>query len=57
VIDADPNRPIKSWASSENSPKNLTVIADANEDNIVDCIQEAAAATPFVVVDLKGTTS
>ena len=57
VIDADPNRPIKSWASSENSPKNLIVIADANEENIVDCIQEAAAATPFVVVDLEGTAS
>lgn len=56
VVDADPNRPIQSWATGENTPKSLSVI-DANEDNIIERIEEAAARTPFVVVDLEGTAS
>lgn len=56
VVDADPNRPIHSWATGENTPKTLSVI-DANEDNIIERIEEAAARTPFVVVDLEGTAS
>lgn len=56
VVDADPNRPIQSWATGENTPKTLSVI-DANEDNIIERIEEAAAKTPFVVVDLEGTAS
>lgn len=57
VIDADPNHPIKSWASGENTPENLNVVADADEENIIERIEEAAARTPFVVVDLEGTAS
>lgn len=56
VIDADPNHPIKSWAASAEA-SNLTVIADADEDNILERIEEAAAKTPFVVVDLEGTAA
>lgn len=56
VVDADPNRPIQSWATGENTPRTLSVI-DANEDNIIERIEEAAAKTPFVVVDLEGTAS
>lgn len=56
VIDADPNHPIKSWAAEAVAP-NLTVIADADEENILERIEEAAAQTPFVVVDLEGTAA
>jgi len=57
IIDADPNRPIKSWATTKNKPENLTVISDVNEDNIAEIINEAATASPFVIVDLEGTAS
>lgn len=56
VIDADPNHPIKSWSSAAEA-KNLTVIADADEENILERIEEAATKTPFVVVDLEGTAA
>jgi chromosome partitioning protein len=57
VIDADPNRPIQSWAEGGNTPANLSLISDANEDNIIERIEDAAEKTPFVVVDLEGTAS
>ena len=57
VIDADPNNPIKDWASGGNAPSQLTVVSDVEEDNIVECIESAAAKTPFVIVDLEGTAS
>ena len=56
VNDADPNHPIKSWAAEAIAP-NLTVVADADEENILERIEEAAAQTPFVVVDLEGTAA
>lgn len=56
VIDADPNHPIKSWATQADAP-NVTVVADADEENILERIEEAAAQTPFVVVDLEGTAA
>lgn len=57
VIDADPNRPIESWAKGGAKPERLTVIADADEENIMDRIEDAAARTPFVIVDLEGTAA
>jgi len=57
VIDADPNHPIATWAKGPNVPANLTVVADADEENIIERIEEAAATTPFVIVDLEGTDS
>ena len=57
VIDADPNHPIATWAKGPNSPENLTVISDADEENIMEKIEDAAAKTPFVIVDLEGTAS
>ena len=53
VIDADPNHPIQAW----DLPENLSVVANADEDNILDRIEEAAAQTPFVIVDLEGTAA
>lgn len=57
VIDADPNRPIATWAKGPNTPANLKVVADADEENIMEKIEAAAAETPFVIVDLEGTAS
>ncbi|NYD91226.1 ParA family protein [Sphingomonas melonis] len=57
VIDADPNRPFQSWAAGGNVPDNLKIVTDADEENIIDKIEEAAAATPFVIVDLEGTAA
>lgn len=57
AIDADPNHPIAAWAKGAKLPENLTIVADADEDNIIDKIEEAAAKTPFVVVDLEGTAA
>lgn len=57
VIDADPNHPIQSWASGGNTPPKLSVVADIDEDNIIERIEDAASETPFVIVDLEGTAS
>ena len=57
VIDADPNHPIKTWASGGNTPPRLTIVSDVDEDTIVERIEEAASKTPFVIVDLEGTAS
>ena len=57
VIDADPNHPIQTWAQGGNTPPRMTVISDVNEDTIIERIEDAAAKTPIVVVDLEGTAS
>jgi len=57
VIDADPNHPIKSWATGGNTPPRLTIVSDANEDTIIERIEDAVTKTPFVVIDLEGTAS
>ncbi|WP_395337652.1 ParA family protein (plasmid) [Novosphingobium sp. BL-8H] len=57
VVDADPNHPIAAWARGASLPDNLSVLADVDEDTILDQIEDAAAKTPFVVVDLEGTAA
>jgi len=57
VIDADPNHPIQTWAIGGNAPSKLTVVADVDEDTIIERIEDAASKTPFVIVDLEGTAS
>ena len=57
VIDADPNHPIQAWGRGGAVPQNMTIDATADEDNIIERIEEAAAETPFVVVDLEGTAA
>lgn len=57
VVDADPNHPIQSWASGGNAPARLTVVSDADEDTIIERIEDAATKTQFVIVDLEGTAS
>jgi chromosome partitioning protein len=57
IIDADPNHPIQTWASGGNTPARLTIESDVDEDTIIERIEDAAATTTFVVVDLEGTAS
>ena len=58
VSDADPNRPIASWAKLPGKPERLRVISDqVNQDTIMDHIAEAAASVPFVLVDCEGSAS
>jgi chromosome partitioning protein len=57
MIDADPNRPLTQWASLPGKPDNLTVVAVATEESIIDTIEHAATLTTFVIVDLEGTAS
>lgn len=57
VVDADPNRPIRNWASGNNAPSRLSVVSDVDEDNIIERIEAAAEKTPIVIVDLEGTAA
>jgi chromosome partitioning protein len=57
IIDADPNRPIEAWSKLAGLPENVRVISDADQENIIDRIDEAAADVPFVIVDCEGTAS
>jgi len=57
AIDADFNHPLSDWAGHAHLPDNLTVLSDVNENTIIDQIEEAAAKTAFVIVDLEGTAS
>src|SRR5690349_15375653 len=57
LIDADPNRPVSQWARRPGRPENLSVVAEAAEDTIIDEIEAASSRTPFVIVDLEGTAS
>ena len=57
MIDADPNRPIAAWAKLKGCPENIEVVTDVTQETIIDRIEEAAEAAPFVVVDCEGTAS
>lgn len=57
IIDADPNRPVARWGKLPGCPASLTVIDDVGERTIVRTIEEQAARTTFVIVDLEGTAS
>ena len=45
LVDADPNQPIKFWATSGNTPQALTITSDVTEHNINEVIEDAAATT------------
>ena len=57
IIDADPNRPVSTWARRPGRPEGLEVVADVTEETVIDAIEAAAARVPFVLVDLEGTAS
>lgn len=54
IIDADPNRPIATWAerNPEQVPANLTVVT-ALRDDVMEAID--SATTPLTIVDLEGS--
>ena len=61
VIDGDPEQWIHQWGQGGNAPDSMTIVpkpADGRfEDIIIDEIEKAAAATPFVIVDLEGSAN
>jgi chromosome partitioning protein len=57
VIDADPNRPVATWARRPGKPGHLDVLSGTTEASIIDDIEAAAARVAFVIVDLEGTAS
>ena len=57
IIDADPERWISQWGGLPGKPENVEIIEDVTEDGIVEVIEEAAARTQFVIIDLEGTAS
>ncbi|EGF93835.1 protein parA [Asticcacaulis biprosthecium C19] len=58
IIDADPRRPISSWAQKPGAvPERLSVAGGVTEENILELIEKAAAKDAFVIVDLEGTSS
>ena len=57
MIDADPNRPLASWAKLEGRPESIEVMSDVTENTIIDAVDEAAKRAPFVLVDCEGTAS
>ncbi|WP_404482671.1 division plane positioning ATPase MipZ [Novosphingobium sp. BL-52-GroH] len=57
MVDADPNHPIAAGGKGTALPANLSFLADVDEDTISDRIEDAAARTSFVVIDLEGTAA
>jgi chromosome partitioning protein len=57
LIDADPNKPVSQWAKRPGKPRALTVVSNISEDSVIDTIEDAAAQSAFVIVDLEGTAS
>lgn len=57
VIDADPEKWISQWGTLDGKPDNLAIVGEVTEDSIVDQIEQAAAESQFVIVDLEGTAS
>ena len=57
LIDADPNRPLASWARLRTLPGALRVVTDDSAETIIDTIEEARERADFVIVDLEGTAT
>lgn len=57
ILDADPEKWISQWSKLPAKPENISVFSDLTEDSIVEQIDEASAASQFVIVDLEGTAS
>ena len=57
IIDADPNHPVAEWKANGGQQENLSVTVNADEETILENINEAADSADFVIVDLEGTAS
>jgi chromosome partitioning protein len=56
IIDADPNQPIKAWATGP-SKTTVRVLSDVTESRIIPVVDAERAERQFVLVDLEGTAS
>lgn len=57
VIDADPEHWISAWGALPGKPETVDVTNNVSEATIMDQIDEAAARSQFVIVDLEGTAN
>ena len=57
IIDADPNKPMAEWESHGGKLDNLTITVNADEETILENINDAAEEADFVIVDLEGTAN
>ena len=57
IIDADPNKPVSRWGRLPGKPELLTIIDDVTEKTIIGVIEDEAAKSAFLIVDLEGTAS
>lgn len=57
MLDCDPNRSLTLWAQQSELPKNITVLSDISEAEIVRTIKQHDADGQVVVVDLEGVAS
>ena len=57
VIDADPEHWISAWGALPGKPDTVDVTNNVSEATIMDQIDDAAARSQFVIVDLEGTAN
>ena len=57
ICGVDPNRPMAEWKAHGGQQENLTVTVNADEETILENINDAAEEADFVIVDLEGTAS
>lgn len=53
LIDADPNKHLTSWAKNVGIKNCL----EANQNDILDKIEQSQSKTPFIIVDLEGSAN
>lgn len=59
LIDADPNQPLSQWQQRDAGrvPSNLELLVNITESTVTDAIDDAAARSAFVIVDLEGSAN
>ncbi len=57
VIDCDPRQWCCKWAKGGHVPDSMAIVPKPTEETILDNIEAAKTQTPFVIVDLEGTSS
>ncbi len=57
ILDADPNEPIKKWASLQDKPDNINVVVDKSEDTIQENIETAKKNSKIVIIDVEGSAN
>ncbi len=56
-IDCDPNKSLTIWSQRSPIPKNITLISDISENNIIKSIKDHDQDGQIVIVDLEGVAS